>query len=115
MSPYLLPVVADRPLVMKRFPNSIDGTSFYQHRAPDQLSDGVRVAMVRESPDRTDTGVPYLIGGTLQTLVYMAQLAVISQDPWFSRAPDLEQADIVALDLDPMPDVPFTRVLEVAR
>ena len=115
MSPYLLPGVADRPLVIKRFPNGIDGTSFYQHRAPDELSDGVRVAMVRESPDQTDTGVPYLIGGTLQTLVYMAQLAVISQDPWFSRAPDLEQADIVALDLDPMPDVPFTRVLEVAR
>ena len=115
ISPYLLPVVADRPLVMKRFPNGIDGTSFYQHRAPDQLPDGVRVAMVRESPDRADTGVPYLIGGTLQTLVYMAQLAVISQDPWFSRVPDIEQADVVALDLDPMPDAPFTRVLEVAR
>ena len=115
ISPYLLPVVADRPLVMKRFPNGIHGTSFYQHRAPDQLPDGVRVAMVRESTDRADTGVPYLIGGTLQTLVYMAQLAVISQDPWFSRLPDIEQADVVALDLDPMPDAPFTRVLEVAR
>ena len=45
----------------------------------------------------------------------MAQLAVISQDPWFSRLPDIDQADVVALDLDPMPDAPFTRVLEVAR
>ena len=115
MSPYLLPVVADRPLVMKRFPNGIDGKSFYQHRAPDQIPDGIRVAMVRESPERADTGVPYLIGGTLQTQVYMAQLAVISQDPWFSRLPDIEQADVVALDLDPMPDAPFSRVLEVAR
>ena len=100
---------------MKRFPNGIDGKSFYQHRAPDQIPDGIRVAMVRESPERADTGVPYLIGGTLQTQVYMAQLAVISQDPWFSRLPDIEQADVVALDLDPMPDAPFGRVLEVAR
>ena len=115
MSPYLLPVVADRPLVMKRFPNGIDGKWFYQHRAPDQIPDGIRVAMVRESPERAETGVPYLIGGTLQTLVYMAQLAVISHDPWFSRLPDIEQADVVALDLDPMPDAPFTRVLEVAQ
>ena len=115
ISPYLLPVVADRPLVMKRFPNGIDGTSFYQHRAPDQIPDGIRVAMVRERPERADTGVPYLIGGALQTQVYMAQLAVISQDPWFSRLPNVEQADVVALDLDPMPDAPFTRVLEVAR
>ena len=115
MSPYLLPVVADRPLVMKRFPNGIDGTSFYQHRAPEQVPDGIRVAMVRESPERAETGLPYLIGGTLQTLVYMAQLAVISQDPWFSRVPDVEAADVVALDLDPMPDAPFSRVIEVAR
>lgn len=115
ISPYLLPVVADRPLVMKRFPNGIDGKSFYQHRSPDQLPDGIRVAMVRESPERADTDVPYLIGGTLQTLAYMAQLAVLSQDPWFSRLPDIEDADVVALDLDPMPDAPFSRVIEVAR
>ena len=115
VSPCLLPVIADRPLVMKRFPNGVDGKWFYQHRSPDQIPDGIRVAVVRESPDRPETGVPYLVGGTLQTLAYMAQLAVISQDPWFSRLPDIEQADVVALDLDPMPGAPFSRVIEVAR
>lgn len=115
MSPYLLPVVADRPLVMKRFPNGIDGQWFYQHRSPGELPEGVRVVTVRESPEREDTAVPYLIGGTLQTLAWMAQLAVISQDPWFSRLPDIGEADWVALDLDPMPEAPFGRVVEVAR
>ncbi len=115
MSPYLLPVVADRPLVMKRFPNGIDGKWFYQHRSPDELPEGVRVVTVSESLEREDTGVPYLIGGTLQTLAWMAQLAVISQDPWFSRLPDIAEADWVALDLDPMPEAPFGRVVEVAR
>ena len=114
MSPYLLPVVADRPLVMKRFPNGIDGKWFYQHRSPDQIPEGIRVAVVRESPDRADTEVPYLIGGSLQTLAYMAQLAVLSQDPWFSKLPDIREADMVALDLDPMPDAPFGKVVEVA-
>ena len=115
MSPYLLPVVADRPLVMKRFPNGIDGKWFYQHRSPDELLEGVRVVTVSESLEREDTGVPYLIGGTLQTLAWMAQLAVISQDPWFSRLPAIAEADWVALDLDPMPEAPFGRVVEVAR
>ena len=114
MAPYLLPVVADRPLVMKRFPNGVDGKSFYQHRAPDPLPDGLRVATVRESPDKPDSVVPYLVGGQLQTLLYMAQLAVISQDPWFSTLDDLESADQVALDLDPMPEATFDRVLDVA-
>ena len=114
MAPYALPVVEDRPLVMKRFPNGVDGKSFYQHRAPDPLPDGLRLAVVREKPDHPDTGVPYLIGGRLQTLLYMAQLAVISQDPWFSHLPDIEAIDQVALDLDPMPGTTFEQVLDVA-
>ena len=50
MSPYLLPVVADRPLVMKRFPNGIDGKWFYQHRSPGELPEGVRVVTVPREP-----------------------------------------------------------------
>ena len=114
-APYLLPVVEDRPLVMKRFPNGVDGQSFYQHRAPDPLPDGVRAAAVRERPDKPDSAAPCLVGGQLRTLLYMAQLAVISQDPWFSTLPDVETADLAAFDLDPMPEAPFERVLEVAR
>ena len=114
MAPYALPVVEDRPLVMKCFPNGVDGKSFYQHRAPDPLPDGLRVAVVREKPDHPDSGVPYLVGGRLQSLLYMAQLAVISQDPWFSHLPEIEEIDQVALDLDPMPGATFERVFDVA-
>ena len=72
------------------------------------------MATVRESPDKPASVVPYLVGGQLQTLLYMAQLAVISQDPWFSTLPGIEAVDLVALDLDPMPDASFDRVLDVA-
>lgn len=113
VSPFILPVVADRPLVMKRFPNGVKGKSFYQHRAPDPLPAGVRVALVEDDGD--GEAVPQIIGGTLQTLLYGAQLASISQDPWFSRVGSLDQADMVAIDLDPMPGVPFRQVLDVAR
>ena len=111
VSPWLLPAVADRPLVMKRFPNGVLGKSFYQQRAPDEVPAGVRVATVADD----DEAVPRLVGGSLQTLLYMAQLAAISQDPWFSRVQAPDVADYVALDLDPMPGVPFSQVLEVAR
>ncbi len=110
-APFVLPAVADRPLVMKRFPNGIGGEPFYQHRvtAPPP---GVRVEDVREADG---SARPQIIGGDLTTLLYMTQLASISQDPWFSRVGSPDTADYVALDLDPMPDVPFTQVLEVAR
>jgi bifunctional non-homologous end joining protein LigD len=111
VSPFLLPVVKDRPLIMKRFPNGVAGPSFYQQRAPESVPAGVRTASLPG-----DTGVPSrLIGGDLIALLYMTQLAVVSQDPWFSRAQSPAMADHCAIDLDPMPGVKFARVLDVAR
>ena len=80
-APFILPVVADRPLVMKRFPNGIAAAPFYQHRAT-APPPGVRVEDVREADG---SARPQIIGGDLTTLLYMTQLAAISQDPWFSR------------------------------
>ena len=51
VAPYLLPVVRDRPLVMRRFPDGIDGPSFYQHRAPDEAA--ARRARRERSPATT--------------------------------------------------------------
>ena len=111
VAPFLLPVVKDRPLIMKRFPNGVDGKAFYQQRAPDPVPAGVRVATLPE-----DHEVPSrLVGGDLITLLYMTQLAVVSQDPWFSRVQSPQFADQAAIDLDPMPGVKFAWVLDVAR
>jgi bifunctional non-homologous end joining protein LigD len=111
VSPALLPILADRPLIMKRYPNGVTGKSFYQQRAPDDPPASVRVEQVEGDED-----VPSrLVGGSLATLLYTAQLASISQDPWFSRVQSPLVADYVAIDLDPMPGVPFAQVREVAR
>jgi len=56
-----------------------------------------------------------LIGGSLTTLVYMTQIAAISQDPWFSRVQSPFDADHVAIDLDPTDDATFDTVFDVAR
>lgn len=110
-APYILPAVQDRPLTMKRLPNGIAGPTFYQHRAPDKVPPNVRA-----EPVPGETLVPTrFIGGGLKTLLYMTQLAAISQDPWFSRVSSPEEADHVVLDLDPSDGVSFARVLDVAR
>jgi bifunctional non-homologous end joining protein LigD len=111
IAPQLLPVVRDRPLVMRRFPDGIAKAAFYQHRAPDDVPPGVRAEAV---PGHTDVPTR-LIGGSLTTLLYMAQLAVISQDPYFSRVQSPSVMDFCAIDLDPMDGAPFSRVLDVAR
>lgn len=111
VAPYILPVLADRPLVMKRYPNGVQGKPFYQHRAPDKRPAGVRV---ENATSETETR-PHIVGGSLTTLLYTAQLASISQDPWFSRVGSEDIADHAAIDLDPPDDLPFARVLDVAQ
>ena len=95
VAPFILPAVADRPLVMKRYPDGVAAKPFYQHRA-EEVPRGVRVETVRVAETRQ-----HVIGGDLTSLLYMTQLAAISQDPWFSRVQSLRFADHVALDLDP--------------
>lgn len=110
VAPVLLPVLADRPLVMKRLPDGVDGPSFYQHRAPEPVPPGVRIETLP-----ADDVPARLVGGGLKTLLYMAQLAAISMDPFFSTVGALHTPDQVAIDLDPQPGATFDRVLDVAR
>ncbi len=117
VSPLILPAVEDRPLVMKRFPDGIGRSAFYQQRRQkEKPPPGVRVETLRDDLDPISKEDPErFIGGSLITLLYMTQIAAISQDPWFSRVTSPLDADYVAIDLDPGEDAPFARVLDVAR
>lgn len=111
VSPLILPAIADRPLVMKRFPNGVAGPSFYQQRAPDDPPPGVRVEPVADEGLKTQQR---LIGGDLTTLLYLVQLGAISIDPWHSRVQSVGYADYSIVDLDPGPRASFRRVVDAA-
>jgi bifunctional non-homologous end joining protein LigD len=117
VAPFILPAVSDRPLVMKRFPNGVDGQAFYQQRSRlENPPAGVRIEILPDELDPiSEPDARRFIGGSLITLLYMTQLAAISQDPWFSRVQSPLDADYAALDLDPGEGTSFARVLDVAR
>lgn len=117
VSPLVLPAVADRPLVMRRFPHGVGKAAFYQQKHPETPPPGVRREVLPPEIDAPDEDGPRerLIGGSLTTLLYMTQLAAVSQDPWFSRVTDPGHADYAAIDLDPDDDVTFEQVVDVAR
>jgi bifunctional non-homologous end joining protein LigD len=112
MSPYILPAMAERPLVLKRFPDGAGGQAFYQ-QTPDDANapEGVRIETVRLE------GKPYrrLVGGNLMTLLYTIQLGAISYDPWHGPWDDPDTVNYTVVDLDPGPGASFKRVVEVAR
>jgi bifunctional non-homologous end joining protein LigD len=107
----ILPALAGRPLVLKRSPEGLEGETFFQQKPPEHLPAGVRIATVE-----SESGAPQerVVGGDLVTLLYLVQYGCISMDPWLSRVGSLESADYAILDLDPGPDAPFARVVEVA-
>lgn len=108
----LLPAIAGRPLVLKRYPNGIEGKSFYQQKAPDTVPDGVSVVTIENEDGEQQRR---LVGGNLQTVLYIVQLGAISVDPWHGRIDDLSAVDYSIVDLDPGPRATFERVVEVAR
>ena len=112
ISPRLLPLMSDRPLALRRFPNGVGGMSFYQQNAGDKLPEGVRVAEVQDSKGQRE---PRFIGGDLLTLLYTVQIGSIDVHPWLSRLDALDEPDLSIIDLDPGTGVEFRQVVEVAR
>jgi bifunctional non-homologous end joining protein LigD len=102
---------------MKRFPNGVGGPAFYQQRSREERPPaGVRIETLADSADPiSEPDARRLIGGGLTTLLYMTQIAAISQDPWFSRVQSPYDMDHCAIDLDPTDGATFDKVLDVAR
>jgi bifunctional non-homologous end joining protein LigD len=109
VAPFVLPVMKDRPLVLKRFPNGVSSESFFQQNAGEP-PEGVRVETIHTQGGSTNLRI---VGGNLYTLLYTIQLGSISVDPWHSRIQSLDFADYSILDLDPSPRATFRRVIEV--
>jgi bifunctional non-homologous end joining protein LigD len=111
IAPVLLPILADRPLALRRHPDGIDGPAFYQQNAT-RYPPVVRVQKIR-----TETGkaAPRFIGGDLPTLLYLVQIGTIAIHVWQSRVGSLDYADYSTIDLDPGDGVRFARVVELAR
>lgn len=106
----LLPAIADRPLVLKRMPEGMNGETFFQHKPPAGAPEIMRIADVQ-----TESGMqPRVMGGGIGTVLALVQFGVISMDPWHSRIDSLDEPDYAFLDLDPGPRASFDRVVEVA-
>ena len=112
VAPLLLPRMADRPLVLERFPDGVEGKSFFQQNAPAEPPEGVRVETIEGADGRPQLR---FVGGDLATLVHVVQLGTVSIDPWNARVGSLDRVDFSILDLDPGEGVEFRRAVEVAR
>jgi bifunctional non-homologous end joining protein LigD len=111
VSPWLLPYLRNRPVVMTRFPDGIDGKSFYQKDAPEFAPEWMRT--VRIWSEETQREIRYFVCDDEESLLYVANLGTIPLHIWASRVGSLEQCDWCVLDLDPK-EAPFSDVVRTA-
>jgi bifunctional non-homologous end joining protein LigD len=112
ISPWLLPYLADRPLVMTRYPDGIEGKSFFQKDAPNFAPDWIRLERIWS--EHAEREIDYFVCDDLETLLYVANLGSIPLHVWASRVAAPERPDWCVLDLDPK-GAPFSHVVAIAR
>ena len=95
----ILPHLAGRPLVMRRFPDGIDGSGFYQKQAPDDGPDFLDTLTVAADNERGE--VRHLLVDDVDTLRYLANQACLELHRWLSRSTRLDNPDLLVIDLDP--------------
>jgi len=113
VAPNILPFLKDRPMVLKRYPNGIDGEFFFQKEAPKSRPEWVQTVDIFSKERGTE--IPYVLANDLATLLYTTNLGCIDHNPWSSRFDDEEHPDYLFFDLDPTEGATFADVLRIAR
>jgi DNA ligase D len=103
--------LCERPTVMKRWVDGVQGKPFFQKRVPDSAPAWLQTATVTFPSGRH---ARELVPNDAAHLIWAVNLGVIDWNPWPVRRSDLDHPDELRIDLDPSPDVPFATVREVA-
>ncbi len=112
ISPWILPFLADRPVVLTRYPDGVSGKSFFQKDAPGFVPDWLRTE--RMWSEQAEREIDYFICDSEAALLYLINLGTIPLHVWSSRTARIDRPDWCVLDLDPK-DAPFSDVLRVAQ
>jgi bifunctional non-homologous end joining protein LigD len=112
VAPLMLPYLRDRPAVLTRYPDGIEGKSFFQKDAPVFVPDWIRTEVVYSKD--SDRDVKFFVIDDVETLRYVANMGTIPIHMWSSRSGSLEKPDWLVLDFDPK-GAPFAHVVEMAR
>ena len=118
VAPVLVPHLQGRPFTMRRHPDGIDGKTFFQKDAPAHMPAWIptyeAAATTREAP-RVAKTIRYPVVNETASLLWMANMACIDMNAWYSRLDRPERPDFVLFDLDPTPETPWRDTVEVAR
>ncbi len=112
VSPWLLPYLRDRPLMLTRYPDGIRGKNFFQKSVPLKAPDFVRTVRMHNEAENRD--IDQIVCDDLRTLEWCANLGTLPLHIPAGRVDSLDRADWCVIDFDPK-DAPFDYVITLAR
>lgn len=111
IAPVMLPHVADRGLTLRRYPNGVDGTSFFEKRCPSHRPEWVGTF---DGPGDRNGTIGYCALDSTAALAWAANLAALELHAPMARGADIESPTMLVFDLDPGPGTGITECAEVA-
>ncbi len=113
VGPGIVNALRERPCMLHRFPTGATGEKVHQKRVPSGAPPWLET--VRLHFPRYDQHADELCVTELAHVIWAVQMSTVEFHPWNSRRADTEKPDEWRIDLDPMPDCPFSTVQRVAR
>ena len=111
VAPVLLPHLADRAMVMKRYPNGAAGDFFFMKRAPSPRPEWIEICHIEHSSGNV---IDFPMIQDLASLMWVINLGCIDLNQWYARCDDVDRPDYLHFDLDPVPGASFEKVVEAA-
>ncbi|HET9393592.1 MAG TPA: hypothetical protein VFO29_08775 [Candidatus Rubrimentiphilum sp.] len=109
IAPVLLPHLRGKAIVMKRYPNGIDGDFFFMKRTPPSRPDWIKTCPIAHGKGIID----FPLAPDRAALLWLINLGCIDLNPWYAPCDSPDQPDYLHFDLDPQ-GAPFSAVREAA-
>ena len=112
VGPVLLPHLADRAMVMKRYPDGAEGEPFFMKRAPSPRPEWIETCAIEHA---SGSVIDFPMIQDLASLLWVVNLGCIDLNPWYARCDDVDRPDYLHFDLDPVPEATYEGVVETAQ
>ena len=99
VAPLLLPHLAGRAMVMKRYPNGVAGKFFVMKRAPTPRPSWVETCAIEQASGGGVSDFPVV--NDAAALAWIVNLGCIDLHPWYARCDEVHRPDYLHFDLDP--------------
>jgi bifunctional non-homologous end joining protein LigD len=109
----ILPFLRDRPLVLRRYPDGINGQAFFQKDVREGLPEWFKTVPVDSEGKGKE--IHYATANDRASLLFLTGLGCIDHNPWSTRPADLEHPDYFFFDLDPSDGTEFSIVVTIAQ